>query len=105
MAVMTVREVIEGTQYQGADEQIAYTLDVSNWGSTPSSTSAKIFDVQNSYSDVTGTNMTGATSVTGDVITTPTVQSLVAGKVYRAEVKFTLSGNVFEAYFNIHGQR
>ena len=41
---MAIREVKEGTQYQGADEELAYSITTTNWGSSPSSSSAKAYD-------------------------------------------------------------
>jgi hypothetical protein len=110
------REIKEGNQRQGADEQVVYRLDTSNWSatptspSTPSSTSAAIFTVTDvagvtTYTDVTATKMSGATSVSSQYITLPTVTGLVAGTEYRVEVKFTLEGSVFEAYATIQAER
>lgn len=103
---MTTREIVQGLQYQGADEQIAYTLTTTNWGSTPTSTSAVIKSVNTdgTYTDTTSTNMSGSTSVSGDIITLPTVKSLTAGTLYRVEVKFTSSGSIFEAIAFIQGE-
>ena len=36
---MSIREVFEGKQTQREDEQVVYTIDVSNWGDSPSSPS------------------------------------------------------------------
>ena len=95
----TSRQITEGRQYQGSDENITYTLTTTPWGSSPTSTSAKIFSISgDTLTDVTSTNMTGATSVTGDVITLPAIDGLTAGTEYRVEVKFTISGNIFEAF-------
>ena len=103
-----IRQAIEGIQYQGADEQIAYTITATPWGSTPTSTSAKIYSyapATDAYTDTTSTNMTGSTSVSGDVITLPVIKSLTAGTQYRVEVQFTSSGNIFEPYFIIQAER
>ena len=104
---MTTREIVEGLQFQGADEQVVYTLTTTNWGSSPTSTSATIWtaNTDETFTDVTSTKMTGSTSVSGDIITLPTVISLVAGTLYRVEVKFTVSGNIFEAFAYIQGER
>ena len=101
------REIIEGTQLQGEDETIYYKLTTTPWGSTPTSTSAKIYSQAGgeTYTDVTSTKMTGSTSVSGDVITLPAISGLTAGVMYRVEVKFTSSGNIFEAYAYIKGER
>jgi hypothetical protein len=107
MAKPEDREAVEGTQYQGEDEIIGYTLDVTNIGGPPTSTSAKVFSVVGAtYTDVTSTNMpTGSTSVTGNVITLPALKLLDDGVLYRVEVKFTIDGNVFEHFFEVQGQR
>lgn len=101
------REIVEGMQLQGEDETIVYQLTTTPWGSSPTSTSAKIFRQAGgeTYTDVTSTNMTGSTSVTGDVITLPAISGLTDGVMYRVEVKFTSSGNIFEAYAYIKGER
>ena len=101
-----IREIKEGLQYQGADETIVYTLTTTPWGSTPTSTAAKIYEVdEDTLTDKTTTQMTGATSVTGDIITLPTIKSLVAGTLYRVEIAFTCSGNVFEAFAELQAER
>jgi hypothetical protein len=102
----TRREIKEGMQYQGADETIVYTLTTTPWGSSPGSVSAKIFEVDgDTYTDKTSTNMTGSASATGDIITLPAIHSLVAGTLYRVEVAFTCSGNIFEAFAYINAER
>jgi hypothetical protein len=107
MADYDVREVIEGKQYQGEDESIAYTLTVTNVGSNPTSPAATVSSVVGgSYTDVTSTNMpTGSASAVGDVITCPALKLLVAGTLYRVEVKYTISGNIYENYFFVEGQK
>ena len=101
-----IRKIKEGLQYQGADETIVYTLTTTPWGTSPSSTSAKIYEVTvHTFTDKTSTNMTGSTSVTGDVITLPAIASLVDGTLYRVEVQFTCSGNIFEAYADLQAER
>jgi hypothetical protein len=97
------REISEGLQYQGEDEEIAYTLDVSNVGSSPGSVSVVVKN--NRGEDVTSTVMpTNSPSVTGNVITLSELKNLVAGLEYRVEVKFTISGSVYECYARIKGQ-
>lgn len=100
------REIKEGNQYQGADETIVYTLTTTPWASSPTSPSAKIYSVSgDTYTDVTSTNMTGSASAVDDVITLPAIKSLTAGQKYRVEVKFTVSGNTFEAWADLFGER
>jgi len=61
-------------------------------------------DKATAWTDVSLTKMVNDPTVTDDVITTPVVFGLVAGNLYRCEIKFTCSGNVFEAYAVIRGQ-
>lgn len=99
------REVSEGKRYQGVDEQIVYTLTTTQWGSSPTSPSVAAYDVTNNEATVTSTVLSGSASVSGDVITLPTLKSLTLGHVYRVEVQFTSGGSVFEAYFYVEAQR
>jgi len=102
---MTDRAVKERDITQGVDEEIVYTLTTTPWGSSPTDVSVKAYDVENSHEDVTSTVLSGSSSITGDVITLPTLKSLVANKTYRIEVKFTSGGNVFEPWFEVRGER
>jgi hypothetical protein len=100
---MTVqsREVVEGRRFQGVDEIIVYTLDVSALGSSPTSTSAVVKDTTDG-STVTSTVMpSGSTSVASNVITLPALKLLTANRTYKVEVKYTLSGNTLESYFYV----
>lgn len=90
------RAVKESPISQGADEQIAYTLTTTPWGSTPTSVACTIYTAAGT--NVSSTNLSGVVGVVGDVITTPIVTGLTAGTTYRLEIKFTSSGNVFEPY-------
>lgn len=98
------REVIGGKRVQGIDESIAYTLTTTPWGSTPTSISVKAYETP-AMTDVSATVLSGSASVTGDVITLPLLGNLVEGQEYRVEVKFTCSGNIFEAYFFVEAER
>jgi hypothetical protein len=103
---MKVREIKESPVTQGTDETIVYTLTTTPWASDPTSPSAKIFSfIDDVYADVTSTNMTGAASAVGDVITLPAIGSLVVDTRYRVEVQFTVSGNTFESYAWIYAER
>ena len=102
-----IREVKEGKQYQGVDEYIAYNITTTPWGSTPTSVAVKAFLMGNpgtKGTDVTATVLTGSASVTGDIITLPALSALTLGRVYRVEVKFTCSGNIFEAFFWVEAE-
>jgi len=96
------RLIKESPLVQGVDERIAYILDTTPWGGTPSLPAVVIKSAAGI--DVTATYASGSASVSGDDITTPVIHSLVNDTQYRLEVKFTISGNVFEAYAELYGQ-
>ena len=105
---MTIRrEVNESPIPQGVDEQISYTLTTTPWGSAPASLVVKLYSIAvgGALTDVSATLLVGVASAMGDVITTPIVTGLTAGTTYRLEIKFTVSGNVFEAYCIIGGEQ
>lgn len=99
MTTKFTRDITQGRQSQGADEEIVYTLTTTNWGTSPSSVTVKAYDLSNASADVSTTVLSGSASVSGDVITLPTVKSLTAGRIYQIEVKFTAGGSVFETPF------
>lgn len=90
---------------QGADEQISYMLTTTPWGSDPSDVAVAAYNKSANFTDVSSTVLSGSPSVSGDVITTPMVKSLIEGNTYRVEVKFTTSGNVMECYFELEARR
>ena len=101
------REVVEGVQYQGVDEAIGYTVDVSALMPTPSDTpSAVVVVVKDDHGTaVTATVMpTNAPSVADGVISLSPLRSLVAGVLYRVEVQYTIAGNVLESYFYVQAE-
>lgn len=97
------REVAQGTQVQGTDERIAYSLTTTPWGSAPTAVAAVVYDVTGGgRTDVTSTVMPiNGPGVAGDVITLSLLRNLTAGSTYRVEVTFTSGGNVFEPYFYV----
>jgi hypothetical protein len=100
---MTIsRQFKESPILQGVDEKIAYQLTTTPWGSSPGSVTVVLKDAESV--DVSATCLSGSASVSGNVITTPLVQSLVAGQAYRLEIKFTCGSNVFEAWGEIRGE-
>lgn len=104
---MIIRKIKESPLHQGEDEQVAYNLTVTPWGSSPSSVSVKLFlynKVSGKLTDVSATCLSGSASTVGDVITTPVVQHLAAGQMYRLEIQFTVSGNVMEAWGDVVGE-
>ena len=101
------REVVEGVQYQGVDEAIGYTVDVSALMPTPSDApSAVAVVVKDDHGTaVTATTMpTNAPTVADGVIALSPLRALVAGVLYRVEVQYTIAGNVLESYFYVQAE-
>jgi len=100
------REIVESPATQGVDEEIAYTLTTTPWGSSPTSPVITAWDVTDGgRTDVMSTIFpSGSPSVSGDVITLQTCKDMVANTKYRIEIKFTCSGNIFETYCFIYGE-
>jgi len=103
------REIKEGAQVQGEDEEITYTLTVpSTWGTPTGTPTVTGFSYDGTtYTDVTSTIFpAGAASVSGQVITLPECKALTDGVRYRVEVLFnTTEGDVKEAYAWIDGEK
>lgn len=97
-----ILEVQQGIQRQSADEELAYMITTTNYGSTPTGVSVVVYDEQTN-TDVTSTVMpAGAHSVSGDVITLKPLKSLTKGHSYRVEVEFTDSdSNIWEPFFKV----
>jgi hypothetical protein len=102
MPVQSPREIKESPLFQGENEKVAYDLTTTPWGGSPANEDVKIFDSDDN--DVSSTKLSGSNSVSGDVITTKLVQSLVAGEWYRLKIQWTNSGNTFEAYTIIYAE-
>jgi hypothetical protein len=104
--VRIIREVRESPLEQGIDEEIAYTLTTTSFGTAPSSAEVKAYDItENAYTDVTTTVLHGSVLIAGDVITLPTLKAITEGKTYRIEIKFTAGGQVHEPYLHIHARK
>ena len=104
---MVSREIVEGQQIQGVDEEITYSITTTPWGSSPSSVAVKVYDITNSYADVTTTVMGASPTATvlGNVITLPELKALTLGHAYRVEVKFDANSNTFETFFVVNAER
>ena len=105
----SIREIKEGVQEQGAEEEITYTLTVpTTWGTPTGTPTVKGYSYASGvYTDVTTTIFpAGSATVDGQVITLPECKSMTEGVRYRVEVKFSTSeGGVLEAYAWIDGTR
>ena len=108
---MSKREIKEGEQEQGVEEEVTYTLTVpATWGVPTGTPTVKgySYDVAtDTYTDVTSTIFpTGAASVALQVITLPECKAMTADVKYRVEVKFSCTnGDVKEAYAWIQCKR
>lgn len=94
-----------GPDEQGIDEEITYWFSTSPWnpdGLTPSAASCKVYTVNQTtgaLTDVTATVMpTNSPTISGMLITLSPLKALTVDNRYRVEVKFTIGGNVLEAY-------
>ena len=95
---MSIREVVEGRQIQGADEAIIYTITTTPWASAPASPAIVVKNVAGT--DVSTTVTSGVINAAGDVITLKTIKKLVPDESYKVEVQFTAgSGAPWECYF------
>lgn len=97
------REVIEGKQYQGVDEIIAYTLNVAAVG-VPSSPVVVVKDVTAGSVVTSAVMPVNVPSVDGAVITLSPLKFLTAGHLYRVEVKYVIEANTLESYFYVQAQ-
>jgi len=103
MVVSRQREIIESPLSLGHDEKIAYPLDITNWGSDPTVITVAVKDSEGE--DVSTTHLTGTASVVNPTtILLPFIHSLVAGKLYRLEVKFTIDSNIVECWAALNGE-
>ncbi len=103
------REFKESPFGQGADEKIAYVLTVpTSWGTATLTGLSSVLweDPDGDNTDVSETKLSGSTTASGQVITTPLVRLLTAGKKYRLDVKFDPSeSNTLGPYAIIFAQR
>lgn len=94
-----------GQFYQGADEEISYVIDVSNWANAPTSASFTIWDGgTNRSGSLLSSSASGGATISGANVTTPCILNLTAGTDYRCELLVGQSGEVFEGYFILTGE-
>lgn len=105
------REIKEGQQVQGIEEEITYTLTVdATWGTPSGTPTVKAYSYNQetgAYTDMTSTVMpVGTGSISGQVVTLPELKSLTENTLYRVEIKFTTSeGDIKEAYAWVWAER
>ena len=91
-----------GTTEQRSGEIIAYTNDVTNVGSSPTVSSVHIFNTSDFDTNTDSANLSGSSSVSGNVITIPLVTSLTDQETYRVVITYTISGNTFQDFFTLY---
>lgn len=95
------REVNESPIYQAPDESIAYSIDFVDWG-TPTSPTITLYSVSGGvYTDVSIGNLSGAASVTNDIVTTKTVHTLAGGSEYLLVCAVAIDGNTMSCKVKI----
>ena len=97
----SANEIIEGLQYQSADEEIPYQIITTPWGSNPSAPSVAAFLVDTGAVVTTTVFPTNTPTVNGDTITLSPLKSLVKSNTYRIEVLFTCGATKFECFFKV----
>lgn len=98
----SIREVAEGLQVVGLAERIPFGLDVTNWGSSPTSVTvvSEKYDMDTKEYTVNTTTVfpSGSASVAGNIITLPVLVPQAVGDVYRIGIGFTCSGKGLQAF-------
>jgi hypothetical protein len=84
-------QVVQSPVVQSPDEVVTYALTTTEIGSSPTSPAVAAKDLTDNQT-VTAQVLTGSASVSGDIITLPTVGGLIVGHLYRIDIQFTISG-------------
>lgn len=93
---------------QTPSEKVVYVLDIGKFSTTIDGTPTvlKVVDIEIVDTDVSSSVIgTQVVSVSGTLITLPTLQSLTLGKTYRVHVNHVDGGNTVETYetnFTVH---
>lgn len=96
------RQLLITTEQQRLDERVAYSITLDATYTSPSTPVCVLYDLTDN-TDVSLSKLSGSPAINGQVFTTPLVISLVAGRTYRLECKFSSGGNTFEPYITIVG--
>lgn len=97
-------EVNGSPEQQRPDERVAYDLTISTTYPTPSSPVCVLYDITVKGTETAvAAKLSGTAAIVGQVLTTPLVIDLVAGRKYRLEMQFVSGGNKFEPYLIING--
>ena len=96
----SVLEVAEGLQTQSTAEQIVWAIDTSTRG-TPTSPAVASVNNKAGVDKKSDVMPSGSPSVTNNIISLPTLQSLVKGERYEIRTTYTVSGNKQETIINV----
>src|SRR3990167_2422857 len=91
-----------GTIRQGKNETIAYIVKFGKWGTTIATPTNYMYD--HNGTDVSSTNLTGSTTISGTDMTTKSVTALVSGETYRFHQRAVVDGNTMEAWGDVIGE-
>ena len=94
------REWHNGTQPQGVSEIIRWELDVTKWGSSPTSPSVTVLC---NGADVSAAILSGSPSVSGNIIYF-TTHNVEVGRTYRVNTSFGIGFSTEECYGFIVGE-
>jgi len=97
-------QFVPGQVYQGADEELSYTVNVGNWTTGPAAACCTVWEgaSNRSASNLQSAGSAGP-SISGSLITTPCLIKLRVGIDYRVELRFEQSGEVYEGHFMVAG--
>lgn len=100
------REVNESPRRQGADESVSYVVNTTQWGGAPTLPVIQLTDISSLIEvDVSATKLVGAPLASANLITTPKVTGLLAGRRYRLDIRWTTpTASILEAYCIIIGE-
>lgn len=90
---MTERLLAE--KAQGTNEDIAYAVDFSGWGTVSSVTSVTV---------TPSATTTGSASLVGNVVTTPKISGLSSGVLYSVLITVVISGNTMSGVLRLRGE-
>jgi len=102
------REVVESPLEQGSLEIKPYTITVpTSWGTLTSVDTVTIesINANGTYTDLSGTLLTGSNSFASQVITTKSVTGLTADVDYRLGVRFVCGSTTHEVYLIIKAKK
>ena len=104
---MSSRTFTEAQYTQGVDEVVAYgPVTTTSWGSNPTSPTLKVQEwVGNVWVDQSSTMTSGSCSVVGDVVSLPSIKSLVEGHAYKVILEFTIGASTLSADFVLSAEK